>query len=297
LLGAFVIQAISTDNHLVKIAITGSTGLLGYGLVHAFRSRHSVLPISRTEADLTKFGEVRSVFLSLRPEVVIHAAAIASPDVCEANPALAYQVNVHGTRHVTEAADEIGAAVAYISTAAVFDGAKNRPYTEDDSTVPSNVYGRTKLRGEQIVAKLPNHWVFRVSVLFGAGKTNFIEKGLRAIAAGKDYVAANDQMDSATYTLDAAAKILEVVESRRYGLYHLSNQGACTRSELAKRAAELAGFDASKVVGVPADQLGRRAKRPKYVVMEMQALRGAGFTLPRPWPAALADYLKIILPF
>jgi dTDP-4-dehydrorhamnose reductase len=280
----------------MKVAITGSTGLFGHGLVRVIRVRHTVFSISRAEADITKFDEVRSAFLKLCPDMVIHAAAIPSPDVCEADPALAYLVNVHGTRHVTEAASEIGAALAYISTDAVFDGEKDHPYTETDATIPRTVYGRTKLRGEQIVAKLPKHWVFRVSVLFGPGKTNFIEKGLRTIATGKEYTVASDQMGSATYTLDAAEKIQEVVESGRCGLYHLSNQGACTRYELAKHAAELAGFDANKAVGVPSDLMGRRARRLKNAVMEMRALKEAGFTLPRPWQAALADYLKTILP-
>ncbi|HUZ47080.1 MAG TPA: dTDP-4-dehydrorhamnose reductase [Terriglobia bacterium] len=280
----------------MKIAITGSAGLFGQGLVQVIQRRHRVLPISRAEADITKFDEVRSVFLRLRPDVVIHSAAIPSPDVCEANPALAYLVNVHGTRYVAEAAREIGAALAYISTDAVFDGGKGHPYTESDLTLPRTVYGRTKLRGEQIVAQSPKHWIFRVPVLFGPGKTNFIEKGLRILAAGEEYVVASDQMGSATYTLDAAEKILEVVESGRSGLYHLSNQGACTRYELATHAAELAGLDAGRVAGVPLELMGRRARRLKYAVMEMQALKDAGFSLPRTWQEALADYLKTILP-
>jgi dTDP-4-dehydrorhamnose reductase len=294
--GGFETEKMSVRNNTVKVAVTGSAGLFGHGLVQIIQTCHTVLSISRKEADITKFDEVRSAFLKLRPDVVIHAAAIPSPDVCEADPVLAYLVNVHGTRHVTEAASEVGASLAYISTDAVFDGGKDCPYTEADSTISRTVYGRTKLRGEQIVARLPKHWVFRVSVLFGPGKTNFIEKGLRTIAAGKDYVVASDQMGSATYTLDAAEKILEVVGSGCYGLYHLSNQGSCSRYELAKYAAELAELDASKVVGVPSDQMGRRAKRLKYAVMEMQALDKAGFALPRPWQAALAEYLKTILP-
>ena len=280
----------------MKIAITGSMGLFGQGLVRVIGSRHTVFSISRAEADITKFDEVRTAFLKLHPDVVIHAAAIPSPDVCEANPALAYLVNVHGTRHVAEVAREIGAGLAYISSDAVFDGKKNSPYTEADPAIPPTVYGRTKLRGEQIVEKLPKHWIFRVSVLFGPGRTNFIEKGLRTLEAGEDYVVAGDQMGSATYTLDAAEKILEVVDSGRYGLYHLSNQGACSRYELATYAAEVARLDSRKVVGIPSDRMGRRAKRLKYAVMEMRALRQAGFALPRPWQTALADYVKSILP-
>jgi dTDP-4-dehydrorhamnose reductase len=280
----------------MKIAITGSAGLFGHGLVRVIGERHIVLALMRPEADITKFDEVRTAFLKLRPEVVVHAAAIPSPDVCEADPAQAYLVNVHGTRHVVEAANEIGAGVAYISSDSVFDGEKLTPYTESDPTIPPTVYGRTKLRSEQLVAALPRHWIFRVSVLFGPGKANFIEKGLQAMAAGKPYVVASDQMGSTLYTLDGAEKILDVIESGRCGLYHLSNQGTCSRYELARYAAEKAGLDLSKLVGVPSAQMGRRAHRLRYAVMEMGALKGAGFSPPRPWPAALDEYLQTLLP-
>jgi len=280
----------------MKIAITGSTGLFGQGLVQVISGRHTVFSVGRAEADITKFDEVRAALQQLRPDVVIHAAAIPSPDICEADPAQAYLVNVHGTRHVAEAANEIGAAVAYISSDAVFDGEAQTPYAETDPTIPPTVYGRTKLRGEHLVAALPRHWIFRVSVLFGPGKTNFIEKGLRAMAAGEPYVVASDQLGGALNTRDGAEKILEVVESGPCGLYHLTNQGTCTRYELARYAAEKTGLDLSKLMGVPSDQMGRRAKRLQYAVLEMRALKEAGFALPRPWQAALDDYLETLLP-
>jgi dTDP-4-dehydrorhamnose reductase len=280
----------------MKVAITGAAGLFGHGLVGVFATRHTVFPLTRADADLTKAEEVRAAFAEVGPDIVVHPAGIPDLDICEADPARGYLVNVHATRHVVEAAREVAAAVAYISTDAVFDGKKQTPYTESDPTIPPTVYGRTKLRGEQIVRTLPAHWIFRVSVLFGPGKTNFVENGLRKIAAGETYVVAADQVGSATYTVDAAQKIMEVVEARRYGLYHLSNQGVCSRYDLARHAAELAGLDTTKVIGKRSDQIGRRAVRLKYAVMAMDALEKAGFTPPRPWQEALAEYLRA-LPF
>lgn len=280
----------------MKIAITGSMGLFGRGLVQVMSRAHTVFPLGRAEADITRFDQVQAAFRRLRPDVVVHAAAIPSPDVCETYPAHAYLVNVHGTRFVTEAAMEIGAAVAYISSDAVFDGEREMPYSETDATIPPTVYGRTKLRGERFVLPLPRHWVFRVAVLFGPQKVNFIEKGLRMIAAGKSYLVASDQVGGTLYTLDGAEKILEVVESGRHGLFHLTNQGPCSRYELARYAAEKAGLDPGKVLAVPSDQMGRPAKRLKYAVMEMRMLRDSGFSLPRPWQAAVDDYLQTLLP-
>lgn len=276
----------------MKVAITGAAGLFGHGLVSAFAARHDVVPLTRAEADITNQDAVRGVLEKIRPDVVVHPAGSPDLDFCEANPAAGYAMNVHGTRFIVEAARELGAAVAYISTDAVFDGQKQTPYVESDPPHPTTVYGRTKWRAEQAVANLPHHWIFRVSVLFGPGKTNFVEKVLRKVAAREEPVVAADQMGSATYTLDAGQKIMEVVEGRRYGLYHLSNSGPCSRLELARHAAELAGLDASRVIGKPAEEMGRRARRLKYAVMEMRALKEAGFELPRSWQDALAHYVR-----
>lgn len=276
----------------MRIAITGAGGLFGYGLVQVFAPVHTVYPLTRAEADLTKAEEVRSVLTKIRPDVIVHPAGIPDLDACEADPAKAFLVNVHGTRYVAEAARELGASVAYISTDAVFDGKKQVPYRESDPAIPPTVYGRTKLRAEQIVRALPQHWVFRVSVLFGPGKTNFVEKGLRRIAAGENYVVAADQVASATYTLDAARKILEVVEAARYGLYHLSNSGICSRLDLARRAAQVAGLNPDKVIGLPSERMSRPAVRLKYAVLEMDALKQNGFSLPRPWAEALEEYIR-----
>ncbi len=279
----------------LNVAVTGSAGLFGQGLVEVFRSRHTVFPLTRAEADITKAEEVRVALAKFRPDVIVHAAAIPDLDICEADPGKAFLVNVEGTRHVVEAAQEINAAVAYISTDAIFDGKKQTPYTESDATHPPTVYGRTKLLAEQMVRDLPAHWIFRVSVLFGPGKTNFVEKGLRKIAAGEEYIAASNQVGTATYTLDAARKIAEVLESRHYGLFHLSNVGACSRLELARHAAALSGLDPEKVIGKPVEQMGRLAPRLNYSVIEMKALKQAGFALPRKWEEALAEYIRALV--
>jgi dTDP-4-dehydrorhamnose reductase len=275
----------------MKVMVTGATGLFGHGLVRVFSARHTVFALTRAGADITKAEEVRGALAKIAPDVVIHPAGIPDLDVCEADPAKGFLVNYHGVRNVVEAARDVGAGVAYISTDAVFDGKKGTPYLESDPAIPPTVYGRTKLRGEQAVKTLPAHWIFRVSVLFGPGKTNFIEKGLAKLAAGETYAVAADQMGSATYTLDAAAKMMEIIEARRYGLYHLSNQGACSRYDLALKAAEIAGLDSSKIIGKPDAEMGRRAPRLKYAVMSLSGLEAAGFAPPRRWQEALAEYV------
>ncbi len=230
----------------------------------------------------------------IHPDLIVHSAAIPDLDICEADPDRAFLVNYQGTCNVANAANRIGAGLVHISTDAVFDGKKQSPYVETDPTAPITVYGRSKLQAEQAANSVERHWIIRVSVLFGPGKTNFVDKGLRKIAAGEDYKVASDQMGNATLTTDAGLKIMEVVEAGRCGLYHVANQGTCSRLELARAAAELAGLNPAKVIGVPDAQMHRKAPRLKYSVLEMAALKTGGFSLPRPWQEALAEYVHTI---
>ncbi len=226
--------------------------------------------------------------------MIVHSAAIPDLDICEADPDRGFLVNSQGARNVADAARKIGAGLVHISTDAVFDGKKQTPYLESDATAPITVYGRSKLQAEEAAKAVERHWIIRVPVLFGPGKTNFVEKGLRKIAAGEEYKVASDQMGNASLTVDAGLKIMEVVEAGRCGLYHVANQGACSRFELAREAARLAGLDPAKVIGVPDAQMQRKAPRLKYSVLEMSALRSGGFSLPRPWQEALAEYVPTL---
>src|SRR5207248_1006266 len=108
---------------------------------------------------------------------------------------------------------------------------------------------------------------------------------------GEQYEVASDQIGSATYTIDAAETILKVCQSAPAGIYHLSNSGACSRYDLACEAARLAGLDACKIKGLPMSSMRRPAVRLKYSVMQMAALKRASIPLPRPWQAALKEYL------
>lgn len=278
----------------MRVAITGARGLFGHGLVTAFSTRHEVFPLNRDEADITVADAILTALERVRPDLIVHPAGNPDLDSCDADPEKAFLVNAQGTRNVVDAARKLGAGLIHVSTDAVFDGKKTTPYTELDPTGPISVYGRSKLQAEEAAKTLERCWIFRVPVLFGPGKINFVEKGLRKLAAGENYKVASDQMGCACHTVDAGLKMMEVAESGRYGLYHLANQGACTRYELARRAAELAGLDPAKVVGVPDVLMKRRVPRLKYSVLAMEALERGGFSLPRPWQDALADYVRAI---
>lgn len=278
----------------VKIVVTGAAGLLGKGLTQVFREKHEVLPLTRQDGDITDHARMRALLGEIKPEAIVHPAGIADVDECERNPKLASRVNTEATKNLVEIARDLGARFAFVSTDAVFDGKSNRPYVETDPVNPPSVYGRTKVAAEEAVRKCERHCIFRVSVLFGPGKANFVNKGLCKAWGKEPYVVASDQFGSATYTLDAAQTMLHVLDADLHGTFHLCNQGACTRYELAKRALELAALDTSTVVGKPMAEMNRPGPRLKYQVMEMRALRQAVIPLPRHWEEALQAYVETL---
>jgi dTDP-4-dehydrorhamnose reductase len=277
---------------LVKIAVTGAAGLFGKGLTHVFREKHEVFPLTRAEGDITDHARMRELLTPIKPDVIVHPAGIADVDECERNPEIAFRVNTEATTNLVAVARDLGARFAFVSTDAVFDGKSQRPYVESDPVNPPSVYGRTKVAAEESVRQYDRHCIFRVSVLLGPGKANFVNKGLCKAWGNEKYVVASDQLGNATYTIDAARPMLEVFEAEANGTFHLCNQGECTRYELAKRAVELAGLDASIVIGKPMAEMNRPGPRLTYSVMEMRALREAGIPLPRTWEAALDEYVK-----
>jgi dTDP-4-dehydrorhamnose reductase len=201
---------------------------------------------------------------------------------------------VGGTESVVAVAQELGAAVALISTDAVFDGTKGSPYVEGDERNPISVYGRTKVEAENRVRELEKHYVFRVSVLFGRDKLDFVSKGLVEIDAGREYRVPSDQIGSATYVDDASSTMLEVLRKTAYGTFHICNAGVCSRYDIAVLACDLAGLDVGKVVGVPLVKMNRPGPRVPYSVMETGELRRRGFGELRDWKAAMAEYLTAI---
>ncbi len=276
----------------MKIAVTGAAGLLGKGLTMVFGRQHVVFPLTRAEADITDAEQMRAVLLRIAPDIVVHAAALPDIDDCEKNPQQAWRVNAEATAHLATIAADLNIRLALISTDAVFDGKSGRPYVETDPVNPPSVYGRTKVAAEDSVRKNNDHWIFRVSVLFGPGKANFVNKALCKAWGKEPFPAATDQLGSATYTLDAGEMMLRVFASGSYGTFHLCNQGACSRFDLASYAAQSAGLDRSVVIGESMKEMSRVGPRLPYAVMEMRALQQAGIALPRSWQAAVDEYVK-----
>ena len=153
----------------MKILVIGGTGRLGRVLnVILQKEKYTIIPLGSNELDLTGKNVVDKI-IRYTPDYIIHTAALSSVDECERHPNLAYNINTYGTERVANAALKLKVPLLYISTDYVFDG-KNPPYSEDDEPNPVNVYGKSKLQGEDFVKRLSSSIIVRVSWLFGPEK-------------------------------------------------------------------------------------------------------------------------------
>ena len=258
------------------ILIFGANGMLGRDLATVFPGARLC---GHKDLDVTDEVAVRTYILSIKPDLVINAAAYTNVDRCESDPGTAFAVNGDAPGYIAAACREAGARLIHYSTDYVFDGKKTE-YIESDEPNPINVYGASKLRGEQNIVKIMDDYrIIRTSWLFGRYGRNFVET-IRQLSQTNDTVrVVTDQVGKPTYTVDLARKTVEIIECPP-GVYHVTNDGACSWYEFARAFA-------SNVVPCTSDEFPRNAKRPAYSVLVSTK------TSPmRPWKEALKDYLR-----
>ena len=282
----------------MKIAVIGANGQLGSDLCQELNSEELV-PLLHKDFEVADIDSVKRVLFDIKPDVVINTAAFHRVDDCEKDPDTPFRVNAIGARNVAVITQEIGARLVFISTDYVFGGEsepRNIPYTEFDSPVPPNIYGQSKLAGEQLVQQLClRHFIIRASGLFGvAGSSgkgqNFIETMLRLARERDKLTVVNDQVFSPTYTADLSEKIAEIIRTDYYGVFHVTGSGACSWYELAREALRLTKSE-TPIMPITSAEYPQAAKRPSYSVMDNYQLRLVGMDNMRSWQNALQDYL------
>jgi dTDP-4-dehydrorhamnose reductase len=258
--------------------ITGAGGQVGHDLVAAFDG-WEVVATGREQLDVSSRDSVMQAITSTRPDAVVHAACWTAVDDCESDPDRAFQVNSLGTRHVAEASRLVGAHLCYLSTDYVFDGTATEPYREWDAANPQSVYGRSKRGGELELD--PSQTIVRTAGVFGAHGNNFVKTMLRLAAGDGDVSVVDDQHGCPTFAPDLAATIRHLVAARMPGTFHVTNGGATTWYDFARRIFEAAGHDVARVRPVATADLQppRPAPRPAYSVLDNAALRLSGIPL------------------
>ena len=279
----------------MKILVTGAGGMLGSDVVARLSGAHEVIGVTRQEYDVLDEAGVRAFTAKTRPDWVIHCAAFTNVDGCEKEPEKAYRVNAEGTRNVALACWGAGARLLCVSTDYVYDGGKREPYVETDPVRPLNVYGASKLRGEQEALKaLPGALVVRTSWLFGKNGPNFVKAILSQAGIKPKLSVVSDQVGNPTYTPDLADGLARLVEAGASGVVHVSNSGQCSWHDYAKKVLEMAGAKGTEVTPITTAELGRPALRPAYSVLSNEKYHSITGHRLRDWKDALAEYIKAV---
>lgn len=279
-----------------KVLITGADGMLGTDLVNHFnlQSQFEVIPTTIHNMDVTNPQQVKDVLIAHRPDVVIHCAAYTQVDKAEKEPEICFAVNAEGTKTIATLCRELDAEMIFISTDYVFDGRKKSPYVESDKPNPLNVYGASKLKGEEYVQSIvPQHKIVRTAWLNGIHctyGTNFIEAILRNLASEKSVSVVNDQYGTPTFTFHLAEELALLLDVKVYGVFHITNQGICSWYEFACAIVEEFGIKDVTVKPIKASQFRSLAKRPEYSVLENARLKELNLPLLPHWREGLAEY-------
>ena len=281
----------------MKILIAGVTGLIGSHFTEKLARDHDVLALRHRDLDITDREAVNRCVLNAKPALIINGAVI-QVDESEQNPAKAHAVNVEGPRGLAEAASRVGAEFIHFSTQYAFDGELigRPPYTVKDEPQPINTYGKTKVASEQAVGEAcPQSYIIRTSWVYGSGKDSFLCTAHKDLRAGKHVRAIVDIWSSTTYVEDLIERILQILELRRYGIYHVVNDGVCSYHEFALEAGRLVGLSRDQLESlievVKEAEMKRVAARPRYTPMRCLLSEELGLPPMRDWRSALAAYI------
>lgn len=276
----------------MKVLVTGANGQLGYDVVKELQKQNiECYGAARKDFDIVDFNGTEKFIANYMPDVVIHCAAYTSVDKAEDEQGLCYLVNASATENIAEICRKINAKMMYISTDYVFDGAKDGFYEVDDEPNPINVYGKTKLLGEQAVQRiLDKYFIVRISWVFGEHGNNFVKTMLRLGKERKEISVVADQYGSPTYTADLAALLVEMIKTDKYGVYHATNEGVCTWAEFAEEIFKIAKLDV-KVNHITTEEYPTRARRPMNSRMNKNSLVKNEFCLLNNWHKALKNLI------
>lgn len=272
----------------MRVLITGAGGLVGSALVRLYRHR-DVIALRHRDLDITRPDDSYRIVAELQPHIVFNCAVIGVDD-CELDRDRAHLVNASGPAALADACRRSGAQFVHFSTNYIFDGERDpgRPYRRDDPARPVNVYGQTKLLGEQLIDQVYGaSLVVRTSWVFGSGKQSFLATAAQKLARGERIQAITDTWASTTYVEDLVGAVAGLVADDVSGVHQVVNEGVCTYESFALECARLTGADPSLIDRVTEAEMKRAAKRPRVTPMVP--------TVPmRPWQEALAEYVRLI---
>jgi len=280
----------------MKILLTGSAGQVGYELARSLQGVGEVVALERQQMDLSDLDQVRSVIRAVQPQMIVNSAAYTAVDQAESEPQRAFRVNAEAPALMAEEARLLGASMVHYSTDYVFDGTAAAARVEDDPTGPLNVYGASKLAGEQAIAAagIP-HLIFRTSWVYGMRGKNFLLTMLRLARERDELRVVADQHGAPTWSrtvADVTAQVLSQAHAggrewwvQNRGVYHLTAQGQTTWYDFTRAILAEAGLNC-RVLPITSAEYPVPARRPEHSVLSSEKLMARFCHLPD-WQHAL----------
>jgi dTDP-4-dehydrorhamnose reductase len=283
----------------MRIAVIGGDGQLGSDVMAAFAAHgDEVDSLTHSDIAIDDSSSVSRALEERKPDVIINTAAMHHVENCEREPERAFAVNSVGSRNLALEARKLNATLMHISTDYVFDGSKERPYTETDTPYPLNIYGVSKLAGEHLVrSSTERHFIVRTSGLYGKnpcrakGGLNFVELMLKLAKERGEVRVVDSEFVSPTSTAELAEQLVHLSRSKLYGLYHATAEGSCSWYEFAQEIFAATGTSVRLKAAGP-NEFPAKVPRPKYSVLENEALKARNLNTFKPWQSGLHAYLQ-----
>tara|TARA_B110000008_G_scaffold114523_1_gene117222 strand:- start:798 stop:1688 length:891 start_codon:yes stop_codon:yes gene_type:complete len=266
------------------VLVTGANGQLGKSINHLVnqnKSDYHFIFTTRDQLDLTDFHNVRRFIEKNQFDVIINCAAFTSVDKSELEKNQANMINHLAVKNIAEIASDNCIKLIHISTDYVFDGLNLKPYNELDATSPINVYGKTKVDGENAIMSSMTHnaVIIRTSWLYSEYGNNFVDSILTLAKKSKKLTVVSDQIGSPTYAYDLATSILKIIESNKFAQYtqiseilHFSNEGKCSWCDFANEIVNISGLECN-IESIFSKDYPQTAKRPKYVLLDKSKIK------------------------
>jgi dTDP-4-dehydrorhamnose reductase len=294
-------------NHRPRILLIGGAGQLGLELQRSFAGANPMVAVDREAVDLTVPNQIREIVARVKPDVILNSAAYTAVDSAESQSEIAAAVNARAPRILAEESLKTGALLIHYSTDYVFDGSKDGPWTEEDTPAPLNVYGQTKLAGEEALRQIGGRYlIFRTSWVYGPQGRNFLRTMLRLGLERTELSVVDDQFGAPTTSLELARVTREIVDGvlvgkfgsaeNWAGLYHMTCGGETTwcgftRAIFARAGALLDGRN-PRVRAIFTSEYPTPAKRPRNSVLSNARLQTRFNVRLKPWEEALSAVLE-----
>ena len=275
----------------MKVLVTGYNGQLGFDVIKELESRHiHCKGVDMADFDITDSEATKKYIDDYAPDAVIHCAAYTAVDKAEDDEENCFKVNTVGSENIAKVCGKNDIKMVYVSTDYVYGGSGTEPFETTDPTNPCNIYGKSKLQGEEAVAKhCKKYFIVRTSWVFGINGNNFVKTMLRDSYDKLNVVC--DQIGSPTYTPDLAKLLCNMIETDKYGIYHGTNEGLCSWAEFAEEIMKQ-GKKSTVINPVSTAEYGAKANRPLNSRLSKKCLDDAGFSRLPSWQDALSRFIK-----